>query len=60
MTGPDTGGPPSGPATPNTPMGGTRRFAVYTTQNGSWRLTPRQRRRADHKQHRATKRALAR
>jgi hypothetical protein len=28
------------------PMDAARRFAAYTTQNGSWRLTPRQRRRA--------------
>lgn len=56
MTGPDTGGPPSGPR--NIPMTEEQRYARYLRQTGARRLTPRQRRRADHKQNRAASRAV--
>ncbi|MFI6759398.1 hypothetical protein ACIBF5_09680 [Micromonospora sp. NPDC050417] len=55
MTGPETGGPPSGPGRTSTPMSVADRAWNYATQTGR-RIdspTPRQQRRIRHKANRA-------
>ena len=56
MSGPETGSPPSGPRA--YPLTEEQRVSNYLRQTGArWRLTPKQRRRADHKANRAAVRA---
>lgn len=59
MTGPNTPPPPGGPGRAiATPLTEEQRVLNYIRQTGGRRLTPRQRRRVDHKQARATLRAV--
>jgi hypothetical protein len=58
MTGPNTPPPPGGPGRGYAaPLTEEQRMLRYFAQNGMWRLTPRQRRRVDHKSLRAAIRA---
>ena len=55
MTGPISTPPPSGPGR-ITPLTETQRVDNYRRQTGRTELTPRQRRRTEHKKHRAATR----
>jgi len=60
MTGPDTGGPPAGPGRVVAPLSADQRTDRYLAQTGSRELTPRQRRRVEHKDNRAAVRTETR